>query len=106
MKRTDDSGVSASAPLLQFSKGPIMSNFGELPFGEIPEPLKYVRPFHQTTLSNGIRVCTERIEGKTANVGVYCGAGVRNESQDTNGVGYLLQQMALRGTTSRSKTEL
>ena len=50
-----------------------MSNFGELPFGEIPEPLKYTRPFRKlylflsylliiemTTLSNGIRVCTER----------------------------------------------
>jgi hypothetical protein len=55
-----------------------MSNFGELPFGEIPEPLKYVRPFcklnnsfaiffflidykiEMTTLSNGIRVATEK----------------------------------------------
>ena len=35
---------------LQFSKAPIMSNFGELPFGEIPEPLKYVRPFRKLTL--------------------------------------------------------
>jgi hypothetical protein len=32
---------------MQFSKEPIMSNFGELPFGEIPEPLKYVRPFRK-----------------------------------------------------------
>lgn len=32
---------------LQFSKAPIMGNFGELPFGEIPEPLKYVRPFRK-----------------------------------------------------------
>ena len=39
--------VSPSQPILQFSKGPIMSNFGELPFGEIPEPLKYVRPFRK-----------------------------------------------------------
>jgi hypothetical protein len=46
LKRTDASGVSPSQPLLQFSKGPIMSNFGELPFGDIPEPLKFVRPFH------------------------------------------------------------
>jgi len=98
--------VSPSQPILQFSKGPIMSNFGELPFGEIPEPLKYVRPFHQTTLSNGIRVCTEKIEGKLAHVGVYVGAGSRNESPEANGAGHLLQNMALRGTTTRSKTEL
>jgi len=100
------SGLTASQPFLQFSKDPIMSNFGELPFGEIPEPLKFVRPFHHTTLSNGIRVCTEEIPGKLANVGVYVGAGSRNETPDTNGAAYLLKQMALRGTATRSKTAL
>jgi hypothetical protein len=30
---------------LQFSKSPILSNFGDLPQGEIPEPLKFNRPF-------------------------------------------------------------
>jgi hypothetical protein len=29
--------------LLQFSKEPVMQNFGDLQFGEIPEPLKYER---------------------------------------------------------------
>jgi hypothetical protein len=56
-----------------------MTNFGELPFGEIPEPLKYVRPFCKvflfisylliieiTTLSNGIRVATEKTNHPTA----------------------------------------
>lgn len=83
-----------------------MDNFGELPFGEIPEPLKYVRPFNVTTLSNGIRVCSERIAGATANVSVYVRAGSRNEDLETTGTAYLLQKMALRGTNSRSKTEL
>ena len=32
---------------MQFSKEPIMNNFGELKFGEIPEPLKYSRPFRK-----------------------------------------------------------
>ena len=36
-----------------------MANFGDLPMGEIPEPLKYERPLQMTTISNGIRVCTE-----------------------------------------------
>jgi hypothetical protein len=40
-----DFGVTPKEQHLQFSKAPIMSNFGELPFGEIPEPLKFVRPF-------------------------------------------------------------
>ena len=34
----------------QFSKAPIMKNFGELDFGEIPEPLKFVRPFRKYLL--------------------------------------------------------
>ena len=45
-----DYGVAPKEQHLQFSKAPIMSNFGELPFGEIPEALKYVRPFQMTTL--------------------------------------------------------
>lgn len=39
-------------------------------------------------------------------VGVYVGAGVRNEAPESNGAGNLLMNMALRGTTTRSKTEL
>lgn len=47
---TNDSGLQAKEQFMQFSKEPIMTNFGELPFGDIPEPLKYVRPFNTTTL--------------------------------------------------------
>jgi len=38
---------------MQFSKEPIMDNFGDLPFGEIPEPLKYVRPFSKYSKNHG-----------------------------------------------------
>jgi len=30
---------------LQFSKTPVMANFGDLPFGEIPDGLKHIRPY-------------------------------------------------------------
>jgi len=93
-----------------------MSNFGELPFGEIPEPLKYVRPFSTcpiiyyildiTTLSNGIRVCSEKTNAQTASVGVYVGAGSRNEDLETSGAAYLLEKMLTRGTSSRNRNEL
>jgi len=83
-----------------------MSNFGELPFGEIPEPLKYVRPFQITTLSNGIRVCTEKTSGPLAQIGVYALAGSRNEDLETSGTSYLLEKMFLRGTNTRSKSQL
>lgn len=76
----DDHQLKVKEQFLQFSKDPIMDNFGELPFGEIPEPLKFVRPHQLTTLSNGVRVCTEQIAGQTANVGVYIKAGSRQET--------------------------
>jgi len=91
--------------MLQFSKEPIQDTFGDLPFGEIPEPLKFVRPFNTTTLSNGITVCTETTPGATAYVGVYVGAGSRDESLATTGVSYMLQLMGQKGTNSMSKTE-
>jgi len=51
-----DFRVSTSIPNYQFSKEPILDNYGELKHGEIPEPLKYVRPFNMTVLENGVRV--------------------------------------------------
>ena len=39
------SRVAQSESFLQFSKAPTSLNFGDLPRGEIPEPLKFNRPF-------------------------------------------------------------
>jgi predicted Zn-dependent peptidase len=39
-------------------------------------------------------------------IGVYVGSGSRNETLQTTGTSYLLQKMAIRGTQSRSKTDL
>eukprot|EP00356_Strombidium_inclinatum_P006304 CAMPEP_0170484666 /NCGR_PEP_ID=MMETSP0208-20121228/4066_1 /TAXON_ID=197538 /ORGANISM="Strombidium inclinatum, Strain S3" /LENGTH=468 /DNA_ID=CAMNT_0010758043 /DNA_START=236 /DNA_END=1642 /DNA_ORIENTATION=+ len=83
-----------------------MANFGDLQFGDIPEPLKFVRPFKMTKLSNGIRVCTEKSTGGTAHVGVYVGSGSRNENLASTGTSYLLNQMLPRGTNNRSKGEI
>ena len=59
-----------------------------------------------TTLSNGIRVCTERTSHQSASVGVFVGAGSRNDGYETSGTAYLLERMLTRGTTSRSKSEI
>ena len=66
-----DYSIKPTEELKQFSKAPIMDNYGELKFGEIPEPLKYVRPFNQITLSKGIRVCTETSSSPLAAVVVF-----------------------------------
>lgn len=100
------SSMAKGEQFMQFSKDPIMENFGSLPFGKIPEPLKYQRPFHDVTLSNGIRVCTEPSQGQTAHISVYVGAGSRHEDLSTTGSAYLLQKMAEKGNSNRSKTEI
>lgn len=58
-ERFKDDGIAPKESLQQFSKRPVADNHGDLPFGEIPEPLKYVRPCSETVLPNGIRVVTE-----------------------------------------------
>lgn len=105
-KFAQDYSIKPSDDLKQFSKAPIMENYGELKFGDIPEPLKYVRPFQMTTLSNGIRVCTEPFKTPLAAVGVFVNAGSRNETLETNGVAFMLERLALRGTENRTGNKL
>lgn len=50
-----------------------------------------------TTLSNGLRVATERMEGcETATVGVWIDAGSRYEDGRTNGVAHFLEHMIFK----------
>jgi mitochondrial-processing peptidase subunit beta len=90
----------------QFSKSPIMDNFGELPLGEIPNPLKYARPFNVTTLSNGIRVATEYWPSKTSAIGVFIGAGSRDETIETSGAAHFLEHLHFKGTSNRSRIQI
>lgn len=102
----NDFSIKPKKEVKQFSKAPIMDNFGELQYGEIPEPLKYVRPYHQTTISNGIKVCTESFNSPTAAVSVFVQAGSRHENLDTNGVAFMLERLMLRGTENRTGSRL
>lgn len=106
IEASQDYSIKPTSELKQFSKAPIMDNYGELQYGEIPEPLKYVRPFHQTTLSNGIKVCTESFDSPLAAVGVFINAGSRNETLDTSGVAFMLERLLTRGTENRTSSEL
>jgi hypothetical protein len=96
-----DFKITTNPHQLQFSKAPILDNFGELPEGEIPEPLKYVRPFEMTTLSNGVRVCTERVDSQVTSVGVFVDAGSRYETPETSGVAHFLEHIIFKGTKTR-----
>ena len=52
-----------------------------------------------TTLDNGLRVATDTMNSvETASVGVWVGAGTRDEAPEINGVSHLLEHMAFKGS--------
>ena len=56
-----------------------------------------------TRLDNGLTVATEAIPGvATATLGVWVGAGSRNERPEEHGLSHLIEHMAFKGTQSRS----
>ncbi len=56
-----------------------------------------------TTLPNGIRVVTERIDRvATVSLGAWVGAGARHEPDRLSGISHLLEHMAFKGTRRRS----
>ncbi len=55
-----------------------------------------------TTLGNGLRIATDAMNSvETASVGVWVGAGTRDEAPEINGVSHLLEHMAFKGTERR-----
>eukprot|EP01024_Parvocaulis_polyphysoides_P039691 TRINITY_DN35907_c0_g1_i1.p1 TRINITY_DN35907_c0_g1~~TRINITY_DN35907_c0_g1_i1.p1 ORF type:complete len:554 (+),score=96.07 TRINITY_DN35907_c0_g1_i1:117-1664(+) len=69
--------------------------------------LGFIQPTQMTTLSNGLRVVTERVPyAKTATVGVWCNAGSRFEDDYTNGTAHFLEHMFFKGTQKRRVSEL
>ena len=101
-----DTSIKPRDVALQFSKEPIMENYGELAPGEIPEPLKFVAPFEKATLDNGLRVCSENWQGMLTSVGVFIKAGSRNETLDTSGTAHFLEHLNFKGTAKRTRTQL
>ena len=56
-----------------------------------------------TRLANGLTVATDRMDTvESASVGVWIGAGTRDERVEINGVSHLLEHMAFKGTRKRS----
>jgi processing peptidase subunit beta len=105
VEKDNDFRVTTKIHNLQFSKAPILDNYGELPLGEIPEPLKYVRPFEMTVLDNGVRVCTERMESPICAVGAFVDAGSRYETLETSGTAHFLEHLLFKGTKNRTKSQ-
>ncbi|MFN0114020.1 MAG: M16 family metallopeptidase [Paracoccaceae bacterium] len=60
-----------------------------------------------TTLKNGLRVVTERMDGlASASVGVWVNAGGRHERPEENGIAHFLEHMAFKGTKRRTALQI
>jgi predicted Zn-dependent peptidase len=60
-----------------------------------------------TTLPSGLRVVSERMShASTVSLGVWIGAGSRDEAADQHGLAHLLEHMAFKGTSRRSARQI
>ncbi|HAU28532.1 MAG TPA: peptidase M16 [Rhodospirillaceae bacterium] len=65
------------------------------------------RDINITTLANGMRVVTDRTPWvETASVGIWVGAGARDEEKGASGIAHFLEHMAFKGTTTRSARDI
>ncbi|BCM91207.1 putative zinc protease [Abditibacteriota bacterium] len=59
--------------------------------------------FKKTTLPNGVRVLTEKVEGaQSASIGIWFEAGCAFESEREQGLAHLLEHMVFKGTKRHS----
>ncbi|KAL9651390.1 hypothetical protein ABK040_001340 [Willaertia magna] len=75
-------------------------------FYPLPNELKHAPASQVTVLDNGVRVVTEPKVGETAAVGVFIGAGSRQENVLNNGVAHFLEHMYFKGTNKRNQSEI
>src|SRR5882757_5687913 len=60
-----------------------------------------------TRLSSGLSVLTDRMPHlESASLGVWIGAGSRDEAADEHGISHLLEHMAFKGTKRRSARQI
>ncbi|HHW32378.1 MAG TPA: insulinase family protein [Clostridiaceae bacterium] len=59
------------------------------------------------TLDNGVRVVLEKIPYvRSVSLGIWVGAGSRNESPGNNGISHFIEHMLFKGTTNRTAKEI
>ena len=69
-------------------------------------PLK-IPGIESTTLSNGVRVITEKMDHvRSVSLGIWIGTGSRCEKGDENGISHFIEHMVFKGTTHRSAEDI
>jgi hypothetical protein len=68
----------------------------------MPSPLSFVETVQSSTLSNGVRVVTERVDSvQSASVGIWVATGSRDEEMERRGIAHFLEHMLFKGTERR-----
>jgi len=62
---------------------------------------------NRLTLDNGVRIICEKIPHvRSVSIGVWVGAGSRNERSEINGISHFIEHMLFKGTQKRSAKEI
>jgi len=63
--------------------------------------------YHKTTLKNGVRVISERLEQlRSVSLGIWINIGSRDEMSSENGVSHFIEHMSFKGTRNRSGLQI
>ena len=63
--------------------------------------------FRKSTLSNGVRVLTERLpESRAVSVGIWVATGSRDEPGEFSGISHFIEHMIFKGTENRSALDI
>lgn len=89
---------------MQFSKQRL-TDFGELPRGEVPLALHFSPAFKHTRLANGAQLFTEQYPGEFATVSVFIKAGSRFETIESSGASHFLLYMMSKGSKGRARKD-
>jgi len=63
--------------------------------------------YHKTELKNGIRIITEKLDHyRSVSLGIWVGAGSRDEAAEKNGISHFIEHMIFKGTRNRSNLQI
>jgi predicted Zn-dependent peptidase len=63
--------------------------------------------YHKTVLENGVRILSEKMEHlRSVSLGIWVGAGSRDEMERENGISHFVEHMVFKGTRERSSLEI
>jgi predicted Zn-dependent peptidase len=63
--------------------------------------------FKKETLANGVRIITEKIPFvRSVSLGIWVGAGSRDEFDENNGIAHFIEHMMFKGTSNRTAKDI